>query len=160
MSVTAEPIAPSTRDEKHFERVRLVRPKAHSIPSTHGYPLDVITRRRLDAHFGTDLADVRVNTGSEAARSATSLEALAYSSGRDIYFAREMYGPAGDSGRRLLAHEVAHVVQQASGKKPRIAPKSARGVKIGGLVDMLETEPERAAEEVMLLPRPSRTAWL
>jgi hypothetical protein len=56
-----------------------------------------------------------------------------------------MYQPSGASGRRLLAHEVAHVVQQSSGKEPAIAAKSAHGVKIGAPDDMLEMEADREA---------------
>ena len=141
--------------EEEEQRALQLRPSAHSvrefdgIPTTHGEPIDAATRRPLEAHFGADLADVRVHTGSEAAESATSLDALAYTSGRDIYFAAGMYAPASDSGRRLLAHEVAHVVQQGSGKEPAIATKSSRGVKIGAPDDSLEMDAERAAGEFM-----------
>ena len=57
-----------------------------------------------------------------------------------------------DPGRRLLAHEVAHVVQQSSGKEPAIATKSSHGAKIGAPDDPLETEADRAAEEFMTGP--------
>ena len=119
------------------------------IPSSAGEQLDPATRQPMEAHFGTDLGDVRVHTGSEAAKSATILDALAYTSGRDIYFASGMYAPSSDSGRRLLAHEVAHVVQQSSGKEPSIATKSSHGAKIGAPDDPLETEADRGAEEFM-----------
>lgn len=119
------------------------------IPSTPGEPLDTATRRPLEAHFGADLSDVRVHTGSDAADSSTALDALAYTSGRDIYFAAGMYSPASSSGQHLLAHEVAHVVQQASGKEPAVATKSAHGVKIGAPDDMLEGEADQAAEDFM-----------
>src|SRR5262249_38312972 len=75
------------------------------------------------------------------------LDALAYTTGRDIYFAAGMYAPASTTGRRLLAHEVAHVVQQGSGKEPSVAMKSAHGVKIGSADDPLEVEAERSADE-------------
>jgi len=119
------------------------------IPPGGGQPLDASARAPLEQHFQADLGDVRVHTGPEAAESATSLDALAYTSGRDIYFAPGMYAPASGSGRRLLAHEVAHVVQQSSGKEPAIATKSSRGVKIGAPEDMLEAEADRSAEEFM-----------
>ncbi len=119
------------------------------LPTTGGEPLSAATRHPLEAHFGADLADVRVHTGSEAADSASKLDALAYTSGRDIYFAPGMYAPTSDSGGRLLAHEVAHVVQQGSGKEPSIATKSSRGVKIGAPDDILETEADQAAAAFM-----------
>jgi hypothetical protein len=118
------------------------------IPASTGEQLDPATRRPMEAHFGADLADVRVHTGSEAAKSATSLDALAYTSGRDIYFASGMYAPSSDSGRRLLAHEVAHVVQQGSGAVPsRIAAKSSHGIKVGAPDDPLEAQAAVAAQE-------------
>jgi hypothetical protein len=124
----------------------------NGIPASTGEQLDPSTRRPMEAHFGADLADVRVHTGSEAAKSATSIDALAYTSGRDIYFASGMYAPSSDSGRRLLAHEVAHVVQQSSGKEPTLAAKSSHGAKIGAPDDPLETEAERAADSFMTGP--------
>jgi len=119
------------------------------IPAGRGEPLDAAARAPLEAHFGADLADVRVHAGPEAAESATRLDALAYTSGRDIYFAAGMYAPSSSGGRRLLAHEVAHVVQQSSGKEPAIATKSAHGVKIGAPDDPLEEEAEKKAEQFM-----------
>jgi len=130
----------------------LAPPGFDGIPPSAGEQLDPVTRRPMEAHFGADLADVRIHTGSEAAKSATSLDALAYTSGRDIYFASGMYAPSSNSGRRLLAHEVAHVVQQSSGKEPSIATKSSHGAKIGAPDDPLETEADRAAEEFMTAP--------
>jgi hypothetical protein len=117
--------------------------------SQNGQALDAATRQPLEAHFGADLADVRVHTGPEAAQSAAKLDALAYTSGRDIYFSAGMYAPSSSGGQRLLAHEVAHVVQQSSGQEPTIATKSSGGMKIGAPDDPLEDEAERKAEEFM-----------
>jgi Domain of unknown function (DUF4157) len=117
------------------------------VPNTQGKPLATESQSRLQTHFGADLSDVRVHTSSEASASAASLDALAYTSGRDIYFARGMYAPSTSSGDRLLAHEVAHVVQQSSGKEPLIAMKSAGGVKIGAPDDGLEIQADQSAEE-------------
>ncbi|HTB15615.1 MAG TPA: DUF4157 domain-containing protein [Bryobacteraceae bacterium] len=111
-----------------------------------GRPIDADARGPLQNHFGTDLSDVRVHTDSEAAGSAERIGALAYASGRDIYFAPGMYAPSGHEGQRLLAHEVTHVLQQSSGKGPSIAAKS-RSAKIGPPDDSLESEADRQAEE-------------
>jgi hypothetical protein len=119
------------------------------IPDTPGEPIAPESLSRLEAHFATDLSDVRVHTGSEASESATSLDALAYTSGRDIYFTRGMYAPSTSSGDRLLAHEVAHVVQQSAGRASSIALRSADGARIGAPDDDLEVEADRAAEEYM-----------
>ena len=122
-------------------------PEFHGIPSSQGEPLGDETRKSLEGHFATGLSSVRVHTGSPAAESARSLDALAYTTGRDIYFAPGMYAPHSTDGQRLLAHEVAHVVQQGAGKEPTLAAKSAHGVKIGAPDDGLETEADRAAQE-------------
>jgi len=128
-----------------------------AVPDTQGEPLQLSSRRPLENHFQTDLAAVRIHTGDEAAESARNLDALAYTSGRDIYFAHGMYAPSSTSGQRLLAHEVAHVVQQSSGKEPSIATKSARGAKIGAQEDPLESEAERRAEEFTSHPQTALT---
>jgi hypothetical protein len=140
--------------QRAVQRASASHPPAEfdGIPASTGEQLDSATRQPMEAHFGADLEDVRVHTGSEAAKSATSIEALAYTTGRDIYFASGMYAPSSDSGRRLLAHEVAHVVQQSSGKEPSIAAKSSHGAKIGAPDDPLETEADRAAEAFMTAP--------
>jgi hypothetical protein len=124
-------------------------PKFQAVPDTQGKPLTTENQSRLEIHFGADLSDVRVHTNSEASASAASLDAMAYTSGRDIYFARGMYAPSTSSGDRLLAHEVAHVVQQSSGKEPSIAMKPAGGVKIGAPDDGLEIQADQSAEEYM-----------
>jgi Domain of unknown function (DUF4157) len=116
------------------------------IPPSQGEPLGAETQGRLEQHFGVDLADVRVHANTEAAESARSLDALAYTAGRDIYFAPGMYAPSNSTGEHLLAHEVAHVVQQGSGLEPSIALKSAKGAKIGAPDDSLEGEADRHAD--------------
>jgi hypothetical protein len=118
-------------------------------PAGGGQQLDNGSQSALEAHFGADLAHVRVHTDSQAARGAESIDAQAYTAGRDIYFAPGMYSPSTSGGQRLLAHEVAHVVQQSSGKEPAVAAKSAHGVKIGASDDSLEADAERASQEFM-----------
>ncbi len=77
-----------------------------------GRPLDSAARTPLERQFGTDFRDVRVHTGATAAELSDDLHAMAFTHGRDIYFARGMFAPASQQGRRLLAHELTHVVQQ------------------------------------------------
>jgi hypothetical protein len=62
--------------------------------------------------FGFDFSEVRIHTDGEAARSARRFNALAYTAGADIAFGEGQYAPGTAAGRRLLAHELAHVVQQ------------------------------------------------
>ncbi len=80
-----------------------------------GGPLDPPTRSFFEERLGTGLGDVRVHTGERAAASAQALGARAYAVGRDVVFGAGEYRPATPSGARLLAHELAHVVQQRAG---------------------------------------------
>lgn len=80
-----------------------------------GRPLDPNTREFFESRFDTDLEHVRVHTGADAERSARAVDARAYTHGSDIVFGSGEYDPAGISGRKLLAHELAHVVQRSGG---------------------------------------------
>jgi Domain of unknown function (DUF4157) len=77
-----------------------------------GRPLDAATRADLEPRFGRSFADVRVHTDAGAAASARALDSEAYTVGKDIAFRSGRYAPGMPEGRRLLAHELAHVVQQ------------------------------------------------
>jgi hypothetical protein len=72
-------------------------------------------RRGFEASFGTDLSRVRVHDDAAAAASAADVDALAYTVGPHVVFARGRYAPETAAGRRLLAHELTHVVQQDGG---------------------------------------------
>ena len=80
-----------------------------------GAPLDERVRDRFEPAYGTDLSDVRVHTGGEAAGAAAALDARAYTVGGDIVFNHGEYSPGTESGQSLIAHELAHVVQQGTG---------------------------------------------
>src|SRR5438477_5787189 len=81
-----------------------------------GQALDATTRADMEARFGHDFSRVRIHTESATSR---SLDALAYSSGSQIAFAPGQYSPQSDRGRRLLAHELTHVIQQRSANTPQ-----------------------------------------
>ncbi|MDN5289506.1 MAG: hypothetical protein JWR38_5780 [Mucilaginibacter sp.] len=80
--------------------------------STSGQPLPENSRQFFEPRFGQDFSNVRVHTDSVAAKSAQSINALAYTTGSDIVFNSGQYSPESDSGKRLMAHELTHVVQQ------------------------------------------------
>ncbi len=80
-----------------------------------GRPLDSATRLRMEAGFGRDFGGVRLHQGGAASQSARALNARAYTIGSDIYLARGEYLPSSPTGQRLLAHELAHVVQHSDG---------------------------------------------
>ncbi len=77
-------------------------------------PLDSALRLEMEQHFGHDFSHVRVHANSLAEQSAEELNANAYTVGHDIVFAANRYSPATREGRRLIAHELTHVVQQSS----------------------------------------------
>jgi hypothetical protein len=77
-----------------------------------GAPLPDAARNYFEPRFGADLGDVRVHTGEAAARGTSAISARAFTLGNTIAFAPGQFDPATSRGRRLLAHELAHVVQQ------------------------------------------------
>jgi len=87
-----------------------------------GQPLDAGLRDHFEPRFGRDFSSVRIHQGAAAADSARSVGALAYTVGADIVFGAGSYAPAADSGRRLIAHELAHTVQQGAGATLRRSP--------------------------------------
>lgn len=80
-----------------------------------GEPLPRSVRGFFEPRFERDFSNVRVHTGAPAAATAEQLQALAYTRGSDIVFGPGQYQPESARGRRLIAHELTHVVQQDSG---------------------------------------------
>jgi hypothetical protein len=68
-------------------------------------------RSFFEPRFGQDFSKVRVHTDSRAARSARDLNARAFTLGRDIVMGAGQYSPGTSEGKRLLAHELTHVIQ-------------------------------------------------
>jgi hypothetical protein len=97
-----------------------------------GEPLASGTRAPVELAFGRDFSGVRVHHDSEAAELTRNVSALAFTHGSHIYFGSGKYDPNGSSGRRLLAHELTHVIQQGQaaprgGKathSPALAPQT------------------------------------
>lgn len=96
-----------------------------------GRSLDHGSSRRLESGYGTTLGDVRIHTGDDAAQLARAVSAQAFTVGSDIFFGQDAYRPGTPDGDALVAHEVAHVVQQ------RGAPQSG---------PLVATQPGDAAE--------------
>ncbi|MBV8255952.1 MAG: DUF4157 domain-containing protein [Chitinophaga sp.] len=83
------------------------------------------TKHFMESRFGADFSDVRIHTGDYAANLSRDLNAQAFTVGNDIYFNNGKYSPETDGGRRLLAHELTHTLQQgASGPDARRKPGS------------------------------------
>ena len=87
-------------------------PAVHDALRSSGKPLDPAVRREMEPRFGQSFAGVRVHTDAKAAESARSIGAQAYTVGMQLVFGAARYQPESQGGKRLLAHELAHVVQQ------------------------------------------------
>jgi hypothetical protein len=94
--------------------VHAVSPIVTEVLRSPGQPLDANTRAFMEPRFGRDFSDVRVHTDAKAAESAQTVNALAFTVGRDIAFAHGQYAPSTNEGRKLLTHELTHVVQQSA----------------------------------------------
>lgn len=90
-------------------------PIVHDVLRSPGRPLDPATRAFMEPRFGHDFGGVRVHSDARAAASARSIDARAYTVGRDVVFGAGQYATGTAEGRSLLAHELAHVVQQGMG---------------------------------------------
>jgi hypothetical protein len=83
-----------------------------------GQELDKNTRGKMENAFGSDFSQVRVHNSSEAGELNQSLNARAFTTGQDVFFGQGQYDPNSQSGQKLLAHELTHVVQQQEGRVP------------------------------------------
>jgi hypothetical protein len=89
-----------------------VPPFVHEVLQLPGKPLDSATRAFMEPRFGHDFSRVRVHTDEKAMQSAKSVNALAYTIGHHVVFGMSNYSPSSIQGRKLLAHELTHVIQQ------------------------------------------------
>lgn len=123
-------------------------PVVSDVLHSPGAPLDPGARAFMEPLFGSDFAGVRVHTDATAAHSARAVDADAYTVGQHIVFAEGRYAPSTRSGGHLLAHELAHTLQQSG------APRSAEPPTIGQASDPAEGEADRAADAIA-----SGAAW-
>jgi hypothetical protein len=100
--------------ELGYDPARLTVPDSFVNNLGPGQPLDDDTRAFFEPRFGYDFSQVRLHTDAQAAESAKTIGALAYTAGRNVVFGASQYAPQRDPGMRLLAHELAHVIQQGA----------------------------------------------
>lgn len=122
-----------------------------------GHPLDPATRAFMESRLGHDFGQVRVHTDARAAASADAVQARAYTVGPDVAFAAGAYAPGTAEGRRLLAHELTHVVQQRAAGHPHGRPgENAAGsqanLRIGEPGDIDERHADHVAQQVTQAP--------
>jgi hypothetical protein len=101
------------RGEEDVARTLGSAPAARAaVPESLGEPLPQRLRKELERSFGAELSTVRIHHDHGAAHAAVEVGATAFTSGRDVYFAAGAFDPAHPEGRRLLLHELGHVLQQ------------------------------------------------
>lgn len=134
-----------TRDNESGDNV--APPIVDEVLRSPGQPLDPATRDFMETRFGHDFSLVRVHTNAKAVESTRAVNAQAYTVGQDIAFGEGQYTPQTLQGRRLLAHELAHVVQQKGASV------------IWRQQDMSEEEEEDEEQHMAMLMRTSNQAF-
>jgi outer membrane protein OmpA-like peptidoglycan-associated protein len=120
-------------------------PIVHEVLRSPGQPLDRATRSFFESRFDRNFSNVRIHTGARAAASARQVNALAYTVGSNVVFNAEQFAPNTVHGQRLLAHELAHVVQQSrSSSEPSTLRRAA-----------LPSTPAPTAKEQLPTPKPA-----
>jgi hypothetical protein len=119
----------------------------NDVVSGGGRPLDTGLRASMEQSMGHDFGDVRVHDDAQAAASAKSVQAHAYTVGNHVVFNEGRYQPDSTEGRKTLAHELTHVVQQREG--PVDGTPAAGGIKVSDPSDRFEREAESNAERVV-----------
>jgi len=130
----------ATNSSGNFEAPAVV----HEALNSPGRALDRATRAFMEPRFGHDFSRVRVHTDAIAAESARSVSAQAYTVGSDVVFDAGRYSPGTEAGKRLLAHELAHVAQQG-GRNHGLQGKMT----VSQPNDASEVEADRASAAVM-----------
>jgi hypothetical protein len=155
------------RDASERGAFDVAPPIVHEVLSGPGKPLDAATRAFMEPRFGYDLSQVKLHTDARAAESARSVGALAYAVDRHIVFGSGQYLPTSQSGRHLLAHELAHVVQQGAASSQLMraisyAADCAGGAgDVGGNVSSAQASAARWAETAsQALAKPDDVASL
>jgi len=132
----------STGSEKVAESPGIV----HDVIRSPAQPLDAATRAFMEPRFGHDFSNVRVHADSKAAESARAVNALAYTVGRDVVLGGGRHIPGSAMGRKLMAHELMHVMQQSGASSSR--PLQGK-LAISRPGDAFEQEANAAVECVM-----------
>lgn len=124
-------------------------PIVHEVLRSPGTALDGALGSSMGESFGADFSDVRVHTDAQAAASARSVGALAYTVGSHVVFGEGRYAPQTSAGQRLLAHELAHTIQQ--GEAPALAGRPAAiTTHTGPRLARLSDQAHHIVEEVAL----------
>ena len=122
-----------------------VPPIVDEVLRSPGQPLDAQTRAFFEPRFGHDFSRVRVHADTHAAESARSVNALAYTVGEHTVFAAGRYAPDSSAGKRLLAHELTHTIQQQNTQAPAVQGK----LSVSSPTDASEREADAVADAII-----------
>lgn len=140
--------------------------------STNAQPLARDTREKFESGFGHDFSAVRVHADSASAAQARRIGAQAFTIGHDVHFAAGRYEPHSERGRDLLAHELAHVVQQAQGgatsdaeqRADAAAARVGRGHRVspsmlGGAPAVVQAKPDESTAPAVAPVKTDPNQW-
>lgn len=145
----------SVSSEPHF--MSNVPPIVETVLQRGGEPLDPAARDMMEPLFGQDFENVHVHTDTEAGASAHAVGARAYTAGQDVVFGEGQYQPQTEAGRKLLAHELGHTIQQRdAGVTSASANKSAGGIMRAPLPGAADSSFSLLSSEI---PSPSITRF-
>ncbi|MGW1006974.1 eCIS core domain-containing protein [Streptomyces sp. NPDC002520] len=144
---SAEQAAEQRRRKRKERAAKSRAPEPKNIVSGAGQPLDPGVRRDLEEQLGHDLSRVRLHTGRDAAHLTELLGADAVAVGQDILFREDAFKPGTDEGRRLLAHELLHTVQNPHGLGTLRAGRELGAVSLPQ--QAIEREAESAAQDLV-----------
>ncbi|MCZ7567171.1 MAG: DUF4157 domain-containing protein [Ardenticatenaceae bacterium] len=132
-------------------------PTVHEVLASPGQPLDPATRAFMEPRFGYDFSRVRVHSGAAAEQSAQDVNAIAYTVGHNIVFGAGRFVPGTRTGQRLLAHELAHVVQQSGADAHLMHPLIPGGMvspgqppsRVAGVLALQHAAGDRAVSTIL-----------
>ncbi len=124
-----------------------VPPVVHEVLRSAGQPLDPVTRAFMEPRFGHDFSQVRVHTDAKAVESARAVNAFAYTVGQSVVFGAGQFAPETRAGRKLLAHELTHTIQQSG--NPAGGVQMASSLEVSDPGDSYEREAEAQATSIV-----------
>lgn len=132
----------------------------HDVLRAPGRPLDRPTQQFFESRFQYDFGRVRVHTGAQAALSAAAVNAAAYTVGDNIVFAAGRYDPTSRAGQSLMAHELAHVVQQSGEiRRKEQAPEEATDPEIAAVLRAAARAQQAPNDQTRLMLSGSEIAY-
>ncbi|HEX5172151.1 MAG TPA: DUF4157 domain-containing protein [Cyclobacteriaceae bacterium] len=119
-----------------------------------GMPIPDSARSFMEGRFSYAFNNVKIHTDNLADQSAHAINALAYTSGNNIVFKKDQYSPGTDRGKRLLAHELTHVIQQQSGGISRRVQRQVEPSTLDGFTTLPESIYVLAKEDIVFYESP------